>query len=121
MQGVLVEWKTCSGQCMAVFPDGKIRKERMGAGSQWVERELGIRKGFIFMKATLIYLLSAKHIIFTQKVEGNLFLLMITKCQFQMFSGYLINSYNSAKTVAKHPFVIDITDSWKLNIFQEAT
>jgi len=32
--------------------DIKIRRERIGAGSKWVESELGIRKGFIFMKET---------------------------------------------------------------------
>lgn len=47
-----MELKNCSGQCMAGFWDSKIRKERMGARSQWVERELGITKRFVFMKET---------------------------------------------------------------------
>lgn len=45
MQGVSVERKNYSGQCMLVFWDSKVRKKRIGARSQCVERELVSGKG----------------------------------------------------------------------------
>lgn len=66
MQGVSVERKNYSGQCMLVFWDSKVRKKRIGARSQCVERELDIRKGFIYMEDLDVFIVREMYNIYSK-------------------------------------------------------